>query len=447
MKNMKIKNKLLCAFGIVQALLIVIVVFAGTAFMTVEGLITDFYEEPYYDVQLADDMMIQLYGTAKDMLQASASTDSTVTANCLDSANADIAKIEEDVAELKLHYTGDMASVDAITAALADVKATLAKFTTAANSHDTAGAYAIYESELLPELKNISASIADIQKYETARADEMYGASCRRAEFTAIIIGIIGVIAICFGTALSVYITILIVKGVKDVEQAALKMADGDFNFEISYQSGDEIGELADSMRTLSVKTKTIVEDIDYVLNEIASGNLNVSSENKEMYTGTFANILVSLRKFVKNMNSTISQIGTASDQVAAGSDQVASAAQALSQGATEQASSVEELSATIVMINEMIDNNAKEAVNASDKTNEAGAQMASASQSMEDLVAAMNEISGFSEETKKIIKTIEDIAFQTNILALNAAIEAARAGELGKGFAVVADEVRNLAA
>ncbi len=447
MKNMKISKKLLTSFGIVLGLLTIVVVFAVAAFGTVEGMIKNFYNEPYADVQLVDGVMINLNDAAEDMLEAAVAIDAAVSESALVDADTSLSEINQSVKSLKEHYTGDMADVDTISAALGNILSHREEFVALANSHDTDAAYALYASILVPEFDVITASIENISLYERERADQIYEESCRRSELTSLIILIIGVVAILIGLGLAALITKLIVSAVKDVERAADKMAEGDFEFEINYTSKDELGSLADSMRALSDRTKTIVEDIDYVLNEIASGDLNVSFQHKEMYTGTFANILASLRKFVKNMNNTISQIGVASDQVAAGSDQVACAAQALSQGATEQASSVEELSATIMVINDMINGNANDAVLASEKTNEAGAQMAGASECMGNLVNAMNEISGFSEETKKIIKTIEDIAFQTNILALNAAIEAARAGEAGKGFAVVADEVRNLAA
>jgi len=139
-------------------------------------------------------------------------------------------------------------------------------------------------------------------------------------------------------------------------------------------------------------------------------------------------------------------QINQASDQVASGSEQVSFGAQALSQGATEQASSVEELSATIVELSGHVKVNADHAAEASRLSNDAGSGVMESDGHMKEMIEAMGDISDKSKEIGKIIKTIDDIAFQTNILALNAAVEAARAGSAGKGFAVVADEVRNLA-
>lgn len=155
---------------------------------------------------------------------------------------------------------------------------------------------------------------------------------------------------------------------------------------------------------------------------------------------------LIAMRDINGRLSSTLSQINQAANQVSAGSDQVSSGAQALSQGATEQASSVEELAATITDISGQVKSNAESALNAKEKSEMAGTEIAASNQKMQELIAAMEEISKSSQEIGKVIKTIEDIAFQTNILALNAAVEAARAGAAGKGFAVVADEVRNLA-
>ncbi len=208
----------------------------------------------------------------------------------------------------------------------------------------------------------------------------------------------------------------------------------------------DETGVLVNASKDLVAGLSASIEDIRRVLGEMARGNFDVDTVD-EYYPDDFAGIRTSLYDINNRLSSTLSQIHIAAEQVASGSDQVSCGAQALSQGATEQASSVEELAATISKITEDIQVNAKNAEESNHAAQTAGTMLVEANQKMQDLIAAMNEINTSSSEISRIIKTIEDIAFQTNILALNAAVEAARAGSAGKGFAVVADEVRNLAA
>lgn len=220
--------------------------------------------------------------------------------------------------------------------------------------------------------------------------------------------------------------------------------ANGNLDVEISVDSDDEIGLLAQSVQKTILNLRGIIRDISHVLKEISGGNLCVTASGN--YMGDFLPIREALSDIVGSLNRTMTQISNSSDQVASGSEQVSSGAQALSQGATEQASSVQELAATVNEISEQVKGTAANAQDASRKAEITGHQIMESNRQMQQMLEAMNKISESSGQIGKIIKTIEDIAFQTNILALNAAVEAARAGAAGKGFAVVADEVRNLA-
>lgn len=248
--------------------------------------------------------------------------------------------------------------------------------------------------------------------------------------------------AILFALKISSGIT----KPLAEIEHAFKNMTEGNLQIHIDYHGNDEIAALADNVRTMSKENLEIIQDIQYVLGEFGKGNYRVTAKAREHYVGDYEPILKAFRILRDDLNNTIHQIQTSADQVAESAAHVSGAAQVLSQGTTEQTGSIGELSDTISEITKQIKKNAEHAGDANYYAIEAGSGVEESNTHMQDMMKAMNEITDNSNEIRKIVKTIDDIAFQTNILALNAAVEAARAGEAGKGFSVVADEVRNLA-
>ena len=270
-----------------------------------------------------------------------------------------------------------------------------------------------------------------------------YSKEVDRLRNVGIVAGFSTVFVLAFACALLIG---YFLKPLQKVVEVGEKLSVGDFDMNLSYKSKDEIGKLMHSMGDVVSRIRSIIGDLSEKLNQLAQGNFNVEMNNAEYYSGAYRPLFDSIQNISTDLSGTMAEIQQSAVQVNSGAEQVSSSAQGLSQGATEQASSIEELSATMNDISAKIQETAGTTREASRLSNMAGQSVMVSNEKMREMSLAMEEITEKSQEISKIIKTIDDIAFQTNILSLNAAIEAARAGAAGKGFAVVADEVGNLA-
>lgn len=275
----------------------------------------------------------------------------------------------------------------------------------------------------------------------TASADEFFLPAKR-----AIIIQIVVSLVLCIlGIFIAKKIGASIAAPITACANRLQLMAEGDLQSPVPIsKANNETKILSESMETAVSTINLYIKDIDRTMNEMANGNFNVTLS--QHFIGDFKAIEDSIAKFLITICHTLRQLDMTADQVSNGSMQVSDGAQLLAQGATEQASAVEELAASINLISNNVQENVKNTKIAEEMAYGAATAVTTSNAHMQKLIDAMAEINTKSVEISKITKTIEDIAFQTNILALNAAVEAARAKEAGKGFAVVADEVRDLA-
>lgn len=443
-KNQKIRKKLSITFCTILIMVAVMAVAAVVSLVTIRQKYVSFYNGAYRITNYAMDMRRNIQSYGKNIGYSMMTENLDDVEGYLSSASANVEALQEGYSYMMESYRGDKADIENFNRTMQGIKEEREEVAALARENKNAEAVDLYFEKVMPELVTAQSYLTKVSDTATENAEKDYQ-SVMALTVTIFIIVIALVVIIILATVyFAALITRVLTTPILEIEEAAGKMAAGDFDINIEYESQDELGNLADSMRRMIGVTKEVIQDTARGLNEIADGNFNIAPETE--YIGIYAQIEGSIKKIIGGLSNTMRQISEAASQVSLGSTQMAESAQTLAEGATEQAGAVEELTATIVNVTESAESSAKSTYDAYQKTDDFKKEAEKSKEEMRELLEAMSRISNTSKEIQNIISEIEDIASQTNLLSLNASIEAARAGEAGKGFAVVADQIGKLA-
>jgi len=443
--NMNVGKKFIVTF--------VIIFVATTGSMAVlfsllaksDSQVDTFFSEPYASIESQLKVRDELNTIGQSLLDIAAKADPDKAKTSFELITASEKIVEAEFQAISA-AAAESTDADAFAASYNESKKAIDTIYQLALSGNSDMAISAYIEDYLPCYESMDQSIEKIGVASSAEAESTMSLYKSLKSKAMIVFCILAGLALGFTAYVLVILRSSVVLPLTKLVFTCTDLQNGNQIKPLHIDSKDEFGELAKSFEEMSKNISFVIDDTCLMLSRGAEKDLNAHSENEEKYVGKYRELVGSTYAIFSDMSKSMQLTNDIAEQVSSGSNQISSVAQILAQGTTEQASAVEQLSVTVTNIAELSRMNAEQANLASAMSGQSAEGVDESNKYMTQMLQAMNEITATSKEIGKIVKAIDDIAFQTNILSLNAAVEAARAGASGKGFAVVADEVRNLA-